>query len=96
MADAFDKAVEREKEERRRKKARKVWAGLRVHLKVYLIVNAALFGIWALESLFDGRVHKLWPLWVVGCWGIGLLVHYLVIREAVKARSSGGHQPSAL
>jgi hypothetical protein len=38
------------------------------HLVAYVLVNAALIGIWA----FSGGGH-FWPMWVLLGWGIGVL-----------------------
>jgi 2TM domain len=40
------------------------------HLVSYLVVNAFLVGIWA----FTGAGY-FWPIWVIGGWGIGLVLH---------------------
>jgi 2TM domain len=42
----------------------------RQHLVSYVIVNAALIGIWAVTSR-----GSFWPGWVLGGWGIGLAFH---------------------
>ena len=41
----------------------------RTHLVVYLLVNAFLWGIWAVTG-----TGFPWPVFVTGGWGIGLLV----------------------
>ncbi len=41
------------------------------HLTSYLVVNAFLVMIWAVT----GRGY-FWPIWVLGGWGIGLVMHY--------------------
>lgn len=46
--------------------------GLYIHLIVYAIVNGCLFAINALTRGEDGT---WWCLWVMGIWGIGLLIH---------------------
>jgi hypothetical protein len=40
------------------------------HLLVYVVVNAALIGIWALTG-----GEYFWPAWILGCWAIGLVLH---------------------
>ena len=37
------------------------------HIVVYLVVNAALVGIWAATG-----AGYFWPIWSIGGWGIGL------------------------
>lgn len=36
----------------------------------YIVVNAALVLVW----YFTGRGY-FWPAWILGCWGIGLVLH---------------------
>ncbi|MGO9560400.1 MAG: 2TM domain-containing protein [Acidimicrobiales bacterium] len=40
------------------------------HLIAYLIINAALWGVWAATG-----AGYAWPAWVTGGWGIGLLLN---------------------
>jgi hypothetical protein len=42
-------------------------AAFKKTLLVYLLVNALLVAIWALDD--DGY---FWPIWVIGGWGIGI------------------------
>lgn len=40
------------------------------HVVVYVVVNAALWGIWAITG-----AGYPWPAWVTGGWAIGLLLN---------------------
>ena len=40
------------------------------HLVAYLVVNIFLLGVWA----FTGAGY-FWPAWVIGGWGVGLVLH---------------------
>jgi uncharacterized ion transporter superfamily protein YfcC len=40
------------------------------HLVVYVVVNAFVVLIWAVTSS-----GYFWPAWLIGCWGIGLVLH---------------------
>jgi 2TM domain-containing protein len=40
------------------------------HVLVYVVVNAALVFIWAMTG-----AGYFWPAWVMGFWGIGLVMH---------------------
>lgn len=40
------------------------------HVVSYLVVNAVLIGIWAISG-----AGYFWPAWVIGGWGIGLVIH---------------------
>ncbi|HUZ18959.1 MAG TPA: 2TM domain-containing protein [Acidimicrobiales bacterium] len=40
------------------------------HLVAYVVVNGFLVGVWA----FTGAGY-FWPAWVIGGWGVGLLMH---------------------
>ena len=44
--------------------------GFRMHLAIYLIVNALLVAIWALSG-----AAYFWPAWAMLGWGIGLVFH---------------------
>jgi 2TM domain len=56
----------REEARRRIKLRREFWQ----HVVSYVIVNAALIGVWAITG-----TGYFWPGWVLGGWGIGLLFH---------------------
>lgn len=43
---------------------------LSTHLVAYLIVNAGLIAVWALTG-----GGYFWPAWVLGGWGVGLVLH---------------------
>lgn len=40
------------------------------HVVAYTVVNAALILIWAVTG-----ADYFWPAWVLGLWGIGLVLH---------------------
>jgi uncharacterized membrane protein YecN with MAPEG domain len=40
------------------------------HLVSYVVVNLLLVGIWAISG-----AGYFWPVWVIGGWGIGLVLH---------------------
>jgi 2TM domain len=42
----------------------------KTHLLVYLVINAVLWGIWAIGGAPTDPVP--WPLWVTAFWGVGL------------------------
>jgi hypothetical protein len=44
----------------------------RRHLLVFFIVNTAFWIIWYVT----GQGY-LWPVWPMGCWGIGVVFHYV-------------------
>ena len=54
--------------------------GLYIHLLVYVVINACLFGINWSSTGGDGGWWFVWPL---AGWGIGLLVHVLVVIAPV-------------
>ena len=51
----------------------------RAHLFVYLVMNAALWGIW----YFTGPGY-MWPIWPTVGWGVGLIFHYLFDYRQTK------------
>jgi hypothetical protein len=44
--------------------------GFAPHLVSYVVVNAFLVAIWATTG-----AGYFWPAWVIGFWGIGLVMH---------------------
>jgi hypothetical protein len=44
--------------------------GFAPHLVVYLVVNGLLVLVWATTG-----GGFFWPVWVIGLWGIGLVMH---------------------
>ena len=59
-------------EEQRQQAIRRIRAKreFRVHLAVYLAVNALLVVIWAMTS-----TTYFWPVWPMLGWGIGVVAH---------------------
>src|SRR5947209_414485 len=58
-------------------------ASVRIHVTVYLVVNAVLIGIWAAAG-----AGYFWPVWPILGWGIGLGCHAapLLALRAGRAR----------
>jgi hypothetical protein len=54
--------------------------GLYIHILVYLVVNACLFGI---NWLSRGDNGGWWFYWATLGWGIGLAIHILVVATPV-------------
>jgi hypothetical protein len=66
-----DRAFDRESEEWRRAEKRVTdRRAFSSHVASYVVVNAFLIAIWA----FTGGGY-FWPAWVLGGWGIGLVLH---------------------
>ncbi len=40
------------------------------HLVAFVVVNAAVWGVWAVAGAGDP-----WPAWLTGLWGIGLIMN---------------------
>lgn len=40
------------------------------NIVAFIIVNAAFVAVW----YFTGRGY-FWPAWILGCWGMGLVLH---------------------
>lgn len=58
--------------------------GLYIHLLVYIVINAGLLGINWFSTSGDGPWWFYWPL--LG-WGIGLVVHLVVVVAPVFTNS---------
>ena len=94
MTDAFERAVLREKLERKERRTRHVAAAFRTHARVFVIVNAGLFVLWLVESALErgSSWHDPWFLYSLLGWGIGLAVHAWHVRahsrrdEALRTR----------
>jgi hypothetical protein len=80
MSDPFERAVERERFERRQRRYKAVWKRLAIHLRTYLIVNFALVAIWGVEALLENG-HPLWFIHIAWAWGIALFVHYVLVTQ---------------
>ncbi len=49
------------------------------HVVLYVVVNAGLWVVWAVNG---GHTHDLWPAWVSGIWLVILLLDaYKVFKE---------------
>ena len=67
MTDEIEQpATDREEALRRLRKQR----DFQTHLVAYVVVNAAVWAIWA----FTGGGYP-WPAWLTGAWGIGLFLN---------------------
>jgi hypothetical protein len=66
MSDAEQTGSEREQAVERLKKKR----DFQGHLVAYVVINAALWAIWAATG-----AGYAWPAWVTGGWAIGLLMN---------------------
>lgn len=81
-SDPFERAVARERDEHRARKARRARAGFRAHLNVYLAVNLLLVAIWAVVAFSgDDATRHPWFLYPALGWGIGLYFHWWATRE---------------
>jgi fatty acid desaturase len=72
-------------DERRQQAIRRLRAktGFKVHLVVYLAVNAMLVVVWALTTARLAYPASLfWPIFSIVGWGIGVALHgYFVYRR---------------
>lgn len=64
----MDNSEGRREEAVKRLKAKR---DFRAHVVVYVLVNALLVVIWAVQ----GDRGSFWPGWVIGGWGIGLALN---------------------
>ena len=62
-----DEVVDEREAARRRLQAKRDFSA---HLVSYVVVNAFLVVVWAVTG-----AGYFWPIWVLGCWGIGLVLH---------------------
>lgn len=67
------------KDERRRQ-AREIALAryaFRWNLGLYVVINAALVGLWYLTGPFAGTDVFPWPVFPIVFWGIGVSAHYV-------------------
>ncbi len=57
--------------------------GFRIHLAVYLGVQALLFVLWL--AFHGGNEVVPWFVYPLLGWGIGLVAHYVAVRAAASA-----------
>ena len=90
MTDAFERAAARTQSEHRQRqrgrRARRAHKGFRIHATVFASVQALLVVVWALQWQLGGTTHP-WFLYALLGWGIGLAVHYAVVREGRRHES---------
>lgn len=55
----------------------------RIHLAIYLAVNALLVAIWAVSD-WGQPLDKgfFWPIFVIVGWGIGVVAHWYTVYHA--------------
>lgn len=93
--DNFDRVIQREREEHRRRRHRKARRIFGTHAVVYLAVNAALVVAWATSSALSGDSTP-WFLPTLLGWGAALAVHRYAVRRAFRpASTTGTQQPQA-
>jgi len=89
MMDAFERATQREKDSRIRRReqrrAREKRTGFRVHATVYLGVQLLLVAVWALQFSLGGTASP-WFIYPLLGWGIGLAAHYAAVRDRIRDR----------
>ena len=97
MTDPFDRAVEREKAQRRERRYRGVWARFVVHLRVFVTVNLVLIGVWVAETFVDevDGGDQFWPMDVICIWGIALLIHYILVVQITRRWRPRSRYPSS-
>ena len=78
MTDAFERAAKRELVDYQK-------LGFRVHLFVYVAVQALLIATWAITSRGEEGSFP-WFLFPLFGWGIGLAAHYAVYSVISRAR----------
>ena len=55
--------------------------GVEWHAIIYLIVNAFLCAIYYLTT----PNGYFWPIWAIVGWGLGLVIHFVVIRSSLAS-----------
>lgn len=93
--DNFDRVIQRERAEHRRRRHRKARRIFRTHAIVYLAINAALVVTWATSWAMSGD-RTPWFLPTLLGWGAALAIHRYAVRRAFRpAGTTGAQQPQA-
>ena len=86
MTDAIERAARRtEKEHQRRRQHHWVrfnQKALRIHVSVFISVQLLLVAVWALQWQLGGTDYP-WFLYALAGWGVGLVIHYAIVRETL-------------
>jgi hypothetical protein len=89
MTDAFERAAQRTQTEYRRRRrersARLQRKGFRIHASIFVAVQVLLVVVWALQWQLGGTDHP-WFLYALVGWGVALVAHYAVSRDAFAGR----------
>jgi 2TM domain len=77
MNDPFERAVLRDKLERRERQTRHVAAGFRTHVMIFVIVNVGLVVFWLVENALDdgSSWNDPWFVYSLVAWGLALAFH---------------------
>jgi hypothetical protein len=74
-----EEAAARDRARKRVEKRRNLQGGL----VAYLVVNAFLVGVWAMTG-----GGYFWPAWIIGGWGVGMLIDRSMRWRAESGPSS--------
>lgn len=86
--DAFERAAQRELADMPR-------LGFRIHLAVYLAVQALLVATWAFTSSWDDGLPFPWFIFPLLGWAIGLVAHYAAYSARRRNRLATREPPTA-
>jgi fatty acid desaturase len=92
--DPFERAVERERDEHRRRRHRAARTAFRLHATTFVAVNLMLVALWALARWMEAGTDHPWFVYPLLGWGVALVVHYVVVRPAYRSRggvAADGH-----
>jgi fatty acid desaturase len=84
MNDPFDRAVLRERIERKQRQTRRVTACFRAHARVFVVVIAVMIGVWLVESAFDDDWGRPWFLPTLVGWGAALVLHGWIVHALTR------------
>jgi len=89
MSDPFERAAARERADRDLRAENLRYRGtrlaFRVHLSVYVMVQALLFATWLTLRMNGQPNEHPWFIYPLLGWGIALAAHYAVTREITGA-----------
>lgn len=87
-AGAFERVVEQERADARRRRWKRSRRVLRIHAWIFAAVNAGMIVAWLTLGLMTDDSHPAWWLPTTAGWGVGLAIHAAAVFRPWRQRRS--------